>query len=97
MIQVNDFFFNFYFHNWFLQYFFIQLKLFIDNVKALYRRGKAHIGAWNEREAIADLTKAAELDKSLQTVVNKELQAFSLAMKERDKLQSKKFANMFTN
>ncbi len=42
---------------------------FIENVKALYRRGKAHIGAWNEREAIADLTKAKAIDKSLQPAV----------------------------
>lgn len=70
---------------------------FIENVKALYRRGKAHIGAWNEREAIADLTKAKAIDKSLQPAVNKELQAFSLAIKERDKVQLKKLVNMFTN
>lgn len=70
---------------------------FTDNVKALYRRGKAHIGAWNEIEAINDLTKASKLDKSLQSAVNKELLAFSVALKERDKLQSKKLANMFTN
>lgn len=71
--------------------------IFLVNIKALYRRGKAHIGAWNENEAIADLTKAAELDKSLQSAVNKELQAFAIAIKERNKVQSKKLANMFTN
>ncbi|OXU26679.1 hypothetical protein TSAR_012577 [Trichomalopsis sarcophagae] len=73
------------------------LKSDPDNVKALYRRGKAHIGAWNENEAIADLTRAAELDKSLQSAVNKELQSFALAVKERNKVQSKKLANMFAN
>lgn len=70
---------------------------FTDNVKAFYRRGKAHVGAWNENEAIADLTKAAELDKSLQSTISKELQSFSLAIKDRNKVQSQKLANMFKN
>ncbi|XP_011494659.1 PREDICTED: AH receptor-interacting protein isoform X2 [Ceratosolen solmsi marchali] len=73
------------------------LKSDPDNVKALFRRGKAHIGAWNENEAIADLNKATELDKSLQSTVNKELQLFALAIKNRNKIQSKKLANLFTN
>ncbi|XP_014206075.1 AH receptor-interacting protein [Copidosoma floridanum] len=71
------------------------LKYDPNNVKALYRRGKAHIGVWNEEEAIADLTKAAELDKSLQHGINKELQAFAASVKERNKAY-KKLANMFS-
>ncbi|XP_014224883.1 aryl-hydrocarbon-interacting protein-like 1 [Trichogramma pretiosum] len=73
------------------------LKSDPNNVKAFYKRGKAHIGAWNEKEAIADLTKAAELDKSLQATIDKELQLFANNIKERDKKQSKQFANMFTS
>lgn len=71
--------------------------IFADNVKALYRRGKAHIGAWNENEAIADLTKAAALDVSLQSAVHKELQSFTSAVRERNKTQFQKLANMFTS
>ncbi|XP_058804004.1 aryl-hydrocarbon-interacting protein-like 1 [Phymastichus coffea] len=71
------------------------LKTDPNNVKALYRRGKAHIGAWNENEAITDLTKAAELDKSLESAINKELQSFFLAVKNRNKIQSQKLVNFF--
>ncbi|KAJ8680316.1 hypothetical protein QAD02_016103 [Eretmocerus hayati] len=73
------------------------LKSDPDNVKALYRRGKAHIGAWNKNEAIADLTRAAELDKSIQATVQKDIQSFSAEMKEIERAQSKHLVNMFTN
>jgi len=44
-----------------------------DNVKALYRRGKAHVGAWNPKEARADLERVAELDPSMAKSVQREL------------------------
>ncbi len=43
------------------------LLQFSDNVKALFRRGKAHIGAWNPSAAKEDLRRVAELDSSLDT------------------------------
>lgn len=70
------------------------LKSEPDNVKALYRRGKAYIGTWDEDKASKDLKKVAELDTSLQNVINKELQAFSAAIKEKDKIQQKKLVQM---
>lgn len=42
-------------------------------MKALYRRGKAHVGAWNPKEARADFERVAELDLSMAKVVQKEL------------------------
>ncbi|XP_076544136.1 aryl-hydrocarbon-interacting protein-like 1 isoform X1 [Osmia lignaria lignaria] len=66
-----------------------------DNVKALYRRGKAYIGAWDEEKAIKDLRRAAELDPALQSTVEKELQAFSAAIKEKDQLEKKKLSKLF--
>jgi len=42
-------------------------------VKALYRRGKAHVGAWNPKEARADFERVAELDTSMAKMVQKEL------------------------
>jgi len=44
-----------------------------DNVKALYRRGRAHVGAWNPKEARSDFERVAELDPSMAKVVQKEL------------------------
>jgi len=44
-----------------------------DNVKALYRRGRAHVGAWNPKEARSDFERVAELDPSMAKAVQKEL------------------------
>lgn len=66
-----------------------------DNVKALYRRGKAYIGVWDEENAIRDLRKAAELDPSLRGTVEKELQIFSAAVKEKNSVQKEKLSKMF--
>ena len=43
------------------------------NVKALYRRAKAHVGCWNPEEALKDFSKVAELDSSLKATVTKEI------------------------
>ncbi|XP_033213716.1 aryl-hydrocarbon-interacting protein-like 1 [Belonocnema kinseyi] len=66
-----------------------------NNVKAFYRRGKAHIGAWNEKEATEDLNRAAELDPSIKIAVEKELQSFATARKEKDESQKKILSQMF--
>ncbi|XP_060811489.1 aryl-hydrocarbon-interacting protein-like 1 [Bombus pascuorum] len=66
-----------------------------DNVKALYKRGKAYIGAWDKENAVKDLTKAVELDPTLQNTVEKELQAFSAAIKENDQIERKKLLKLF--
>ncbi|KAF4528766.1 hypothetical protein B566_EDAN016953 [Ephemera danica] len=44
-----------------------------DNVKALFRRGKAHIGAWNPNEARKDLQRAAQLQPTLASSIAVEL------------------------
>lgn len=69
--------------------------LFSDNVKALYRRGKAYIGAWEEKNAIKDLKRAAEIDLSLRSTIEKELQAFAMAIKQKDVAQKEKLSKMF--
>ena len=70
-------------------------NIFADNVKALYRRGKAHIGAWNELEAKRDLNRVAELEPSLRTSVDKELATFATAIKEKETKEKKKLSQMF--
>ncbi|CAL1684289.1 unnamed protein product [Lasius platythorax] len=71
------------------------LKTEPDNVKALYRRGKAYINTWDEKNAIKDLRRAAEIDPSLHNTVEKELQVFAAAIKEKDSVQKEKLSKMF--
>ncbi|XP_033748310.1 AH receptor-interacting protein-like isoform X2 [Pecten maximus] len=67
-----------------------------DNVKALFRRAKAHVGAWDPKEAKVDFMRVMELDETLTTAVQKELK--SLAEKEHQKdLEDKaKLKNLFS-
>jgi len=44
-----------------------------DNVKALYRRAKAHVGAWNPTEAKQDFATVMELDTTLVNNCKKEI------------------------
>ena len=73
------------------------LELEPDNIKALYRRGKAHAASWDVQEATADLQRAAELDPSLRSAVEKELKSLVQRVKEKDvvereRLRGKLFA-----
>lgn len=60
------------------------LQLEPNNVKALYRRGKAHAGAWNPDEACQDFQRAAELNPALQNSVRKELQSIAEVKRQRN-------------
>ena len=67
-----------------------------DNIKALYRRAKAHLGAWNPDEAKKDFERVSQLDQSLQKAVRKELKVLEEMEKAKDeedraKLQGKLF------
>ncbi|XP_071445816.1 AH receptor-interacting protein [Hetaerina americana] len=61
------------------------LKSEPDNVKALFRRGKAHIGAWNPKEAKEDLERAAKLNPSLSAVISEELRKLEMMERQKDK------------
>lgn len=68
-----------------------------DNLKALFRRGKAHACSWNEVEAKSDFARVVELDPTLRGSVQKELQQLEHRMKEsreREKVQMRN-ANLF--
>ena len=54
-----------------------------DNVKALYRRGKAHVGAWNPQEARSDFERVAALDLSMAKAVQKELASLDALEKQK--------------
>uniref|UniRef100_A0A146LWJ2 AH receptor-interacting protein n=1 Tax=Lygus hesperus TaxID=30085 RepID=A0A146LWJ2_LYGHE len=67
-----------------------------DNVKALYRRAKAHMAVWNKEEARKDLEMLAKLDPSLLPCVNALLKDIEEMNKEtenhlKQKLQGKLF------
>ncbi|KAG8280083.1 Aryl-hydrocarbon-interacting protein-like 1 [Homalodisca vitripennis] len=55
-----------------------------ENVKALFRRGRAHAAVWNVKEAREDLERAAQLDPSVATAVRSQLSGLDTAVKERD-------------
>lgn len=50
---------------------------------------------WDEKNAIKDLRKAAEIDPLLRNTIEKELQAFAVAIKEKDIAQKEKLSKLF--
>lgn len=54
-----------------------------DNVKALYRRAKANVGAWNPKEARLDFERALSLDPLLKITIAKELRLLDDLVKEK--------------
>lgn len=59
------------------------LKRDPDNVKALFRRAKAHVGAWNPKEAKEDFEKIVQLDPLLTNTILKEEKRLKELEKEK--------------
>ncbi|XP_071767506.1 AH receptor-interacting protein [Centroberyx gerrardi] len=68
-----------------------------DNVKALYKRGKAHAAVWNETEARVDFAKVVELDPTLGPSVAKELRAMEDRIRAKDKEEKGRYKGLFNN
>ncbi|XP_029918503.1 AH receptor-interacting protein [Myripristis murdjan] len=68
-----------------------------DNVKALYKRGKAHAAVWNETEARADFAKVVELDPTLAPSVAKELRAMEEKIRAKEKEEKGRYKGLFNN
>lgn len=66
-----------------------------NNVKAYYRRAKAHVGAWNTKEAFEDFNKAMELDPTLTTAIKKEIAALEEQIKKKDLEDKQKLKKLF--
>jgi len=71
------------------------LQLDPVNVKALFRRGKAHKGAWSPQEARDDFRRVAELDTTLATACRKELREIDTMEKEKDLEDKMKMTKLF--
>ncbi|XP_055684800.1 AH receptor-interacting protein [Lutzomyia longipalpis] len=71
------------------------LKYDPDNVKALFRRAKANLGAWNLEEAREDFRRAAELERGLKSTVAKEFKKIDELQKNRDEMDKERFKNLF--
>ncbi|XP_031552452.1 AH receptor-interacting protein-like [Actinia tenebrosa] len=68
-----------------------------DNVKAIYRRAKAHKACWNPDEAKNDFKRAAELDESLKKAVKKELDELEQMIKEQNNDDKDKLKKLFSS
>lgn len=68
-----------------------------DNVKAYFKRGKAHAAVWNEVEARADFEKVLQLDPSLGPAVAKEIRAMEERIREKKKEEKGRYRNLFTS
>lgn len=67
-----------------------------DNIKALYKRAKAHAAVWNEREARADFAKVLELDPSLEQSIAKELRIMEEKIRIKDKEEKNRYKGLFS-
>jgi len=50
----------------------------------LFRRAKAHVGAWNPQQAREDFTRVMQLDHSLTATVQKELKQLEEMERNQD-------------
>ncbi|XP_005741151.1 AH receptor-interacting protein [Pundamilia nyererei] len=66
-----------------------------NNVKALYKRAKAHAAVWNETEARADFAKLLELDPSLGPSVAKELKTMEERIRSKQKEEKGRYKDLF--
>lgn len=66
-----------------------------DNLKAFYRRGKGHVGAWNPEKAQEDFYRCIELDPSLKPAITKEINALKEKIKSMEDQDKEKFRKLF--
>ncbi|XP_075436750.1 AH receptor-interacting protein isoform X3 [Ascaphus truei] len=71
------------------------LNKYQDNVKALFKRGRAHAAVWNALEAEQDFARAVSLDPSLAPLVAKELKRLEERLHEKDREDKERFRAIF--
>lgn len=67
-----------------------------DNVKAYFKRAKAHAAVWNAAEAQADFAKVLQLDPSLTPVVTRELRSLEARLRAKDDEDKIRFKGIFS-
>nr|CAB3220763.1 AH receptor-interacting protein [Phallusia mammillata] len=67
-----------------------------DNVKALFKRGKAYAFGMDEKECRQDFERALQLDPTIKSAVEKELRELAVRQKQRDAELSKHLKGMFS-
>lgn len=72
------------------------LNKYEDNVKAYFKRGKAHAAVWNAQEAQADFAKVLELDPALAPIVSRELRALEARIRQKDEEDKARFRGIFS-
>ena len=65
-------------------------------MKALFRRGRAHAGAWDPDQAREDFSRVIELDPSLAGAVKKELKILEEKEKLKNESDKKKLKGLFS-
>ena len=66
-----------------------------NNLKALYRRGKAHVGAWNPEKAEEDFNRCVELDQNLKTAITKEIASLNEKIRSYDEKSKNNLKKLF--
>lgn len=70
-------------------------KRFLENVKAYYKRAKAHAKVWNFEEARRDFHKVMELDESQISLVKRDLAELEKVVKKKDSEDKMNFKRLF--
>lgn len=71
------------------------LDSLIDNAKALFRRAKAHAGAWNPDEAKDDFHRVMKVDPTLESLCRKEIKKIEEQEKLKNEQDRQKYLKMF--
>lgn len=74
----------------------VRLAVSPDNVKAYFKRAKAHAAVWNAAEAQADFAKVLQLDPSLGPVVARELRSLENRLRQKEDEDKVRFKGIFS-